>query len=63
MLMLFDDNKIKNARETGKKHQENPLKCTEGGKRWKGNIREGKKGGNVWLNVIITAYRLKNVHA
>ena len=33
MLLLFDGNKIKMARKTGKKQKENPVGCTGEGKR------------------------------
>ena len=39
-FLLFDENKIKMARKPGQKQKENPIACTEEGKRWKGNIRE-----------------------
>ena len=38
-------NKIKMSRKPGKRQKENPARCTEEGKRWKGNIREGSREG------------------
>ena len=37
-------NKVKMARNPGKKRKENPVGCTGEGKKLKGNIREGKTG-------------------
>ena len=44
-MSLLDENKIRIARKPGKKHKEIPLGCTEEGKRWKENIREGSREG------------------
>ena len=41
-LLLFNDSKIKMARKPEKKQKENLVRCTGEGRRWKGNIREGK---------------------
>ena len=43
--MLLDNNKIKMAKKPGKKQKENPVSCSDEGKRWKGNIREGSSEG------------------
>ena len=40
LLLFFDDNKIKMARKSGKKQEENPVRCTREGKRWKGIKRK-----------------------
>lgn len=45
MLLLFDENKMKLARKSGKKQNGNPVGCTGESKRLKGNIREGSKEG------------------
>ena len=45
LLLLFDDDKIKIARKTGKKQEGNPVGCIGEGKRCKGNIREGSREG------------------
>ena len=41
--LLFDGNKIKIARNSEKKQKENPVGCTEEGKIWKENIRQGSR--------------------
>ena len=40
-MLLFDD-KLKMVKKPGKKQKKNPVGCTGEGKRWEGNIREGK---------------------
>ena len=41
--MLFDDNKIKMARNPGKKQKENPVGCTGNGKRLKYKSRVNRR--------------------
>ena len=53
LLLLFDDNKVKMAREHGQKRKENSVWYIGEGKRLKGNIREGETGTVLELNLEV----------
>ena len=53
LLLLFDDNKVKMAREHGQKRKENSVGYIGEGKRLKGNIREGKTGTVLEFNLEV----------
>ena len=63
---MFDD-KITMARKPRMMWKENPVGCTEEGRRWKENIREGLREGNmgtvlelsldVWITISIYIYK------